>query len=465
MDYISTRNNQEFSSFESIILQGLSQDGGLYLPTEYPILTPQMLTSYRSLSYVDLAHQLMTPFIKNALDSDTLHDLLLQSYASFTHQAIAPLVQIDTNQWILELFHGPTLAFKDFALQFLGRLMDHFLKKQKRHGILLGATSGDTGSAAIEGCRHCDHIQTVILYPHQRVSPFQRKQMTTTGHDHIHVLAIDGTFDDCQSIVKKLFLEKNQFLKPTQQLIAANSINWVRIMAQTVYYIYAALRLGSPAQAVSFSVPTGNFGDILAGYITKRMGLPIRQLIIATNRNDILHRFFSTNQYTRQELEASYSPSMDIQISSNFERYLFDVLNRDSAALSRLMDQFHKHGTLSLPEAAWHRACQLFDSHRTDDQTTINTMIYHYKKTGYLMDPHTACGVNSAYHHHRYVDEPMITLATAHPVKFRETIEKAGLPLPLFTEQQEQMMNATERVTILPNNIDEVRRYIQTHLH
>ncbi|MGB0360075.1 MAG: threonine synthase, partial [Endozoicomonas sp.] len=327
MKYISTRGQGEPKDFQDVLLAGLAADGGLYVPEFLPQLSEAKIRSLKGLPYNELAFEIIKPFVGDTIADEQLHQMINQSYASFSHKAIAPLQQLDSNQWVMELFHGPTLAFKDFALQLLGRLLDHVLTERNEKAVVLGATSGDTGSAAIEGCRHSDKLELFILHPYQRVSEVQRRQMTTLMDKNVHNIAIKGNFDDCQDMVKRCFADQS-FLSENTRLVAVNSINWARIMAQIVYYFYAGLNLGAPDQPVSFSVPTGNFGDIFAGYIARGMGLPVEKLVVATNNNDILHRFFHNNDYRKEVLHQTLSPSMDIMVSSNFERLLFDMHNR-----------------------------------------------------------------------------------------------------------------------------------------
>ena len=336
MRYISTRGQAPALNFEDVLLAGLATDGGLYVPENLPRFTQEEIASWAGLPYHELAFRVMRPFVTGSIPDADFKKILEETYGVFSHSAVAPLRQLNGNEWVLELFHGPTLAFKDFALQLLGRLLDYVLEKRGERVVIVGATSGDTGSAAIEGCKHCENVDIFILHPHNRVSEVQRRQMTTIFGENIHNIAIEGNFDDCQEMVKASFADQS-FLKGTR-LVAVNSINWARIMAQIVYYFHAALQLGGPARSVSFSVPTGNFGDIFAGYLARNMGLPINQLIVATNRNDILHRFMSGNQYVKETLHATLSPSMDIMVSSNFERLLFDLHGRNGAAIAGLMD-------------------------------------------------------------------------------------------------------------------------------
>ncbi|WP_372758314.1 threonine synthase, partial [Litorivivens sp.] len=323
MKYISTRGKAPALNFEDVLLTGLAPDGGLYVPEKLPTYSAEQIAAWSKLSYAELAFEIVKPFVDDCIPQEDLRAIVNDSYSDFRHGAIAPLVQIDQNEWVLELFQGPTLAFKDFALQMLGRLLDYVLERKNQKVVVMGATSGDTGSAAIQGCKRCKNLDIFILHPYQRVSEVQRRQMTTVAGDNIHNIALKGHFDHCQAMVKASFADQS-FLPEGRQLVAVNSINWARIMAQIVYYFYAGLALGAPGRKVSFSVPTGNFGDIYAGYLAKQMGLPIDQLVIATNCNDILHRFVSNNRFEKQELQHTLSPSMDIVISSNFERMLFD---------------------------------------------------------------------------------------------------------------------------------------------
>ncbi len=384
--------------------------------------------------------------------------------AEFRHSAVAPLVQLRENQWVLELFHGPTLAFKDFALQLLGRLLDYVLERKHQKVVILGATSGDTGSAAIEGCKHCKNIDIFILHPHNRVSDVQRRQMTTVPGDNIHNLAIDGNFDDCQAMVKASFSDQG-FLPGDRALVAVNSINWARIMAQIVYYFYAALALGAPARPVAFSVPTGNFGDIFAGYLARQMGLPIDRLIIATNRNDVLHRVMMTSTYGRQPLAHTLSPSMDITVSSNFERLLFDLYDRDGAAIADLMQRFAK-GDISFSGTAMERARALFSSHCVSDTQTCQQITSSWHECGYLLDPHSAIGVHAALASNIAPGIPVVSLATAHPAKFPDAIKKAGLErdvaLPVHLHD---LFERSERMQVLPNNLAAVQAFIAANIH
>jgi len=415
MKFISTRGDAPALSFEEVVLTGLATDGGLYVPESLPKFTKDEIASWAGLSYQALAFKIISPFVDGEIPDADLKDIIEKAYSSFRHDAIAPLVQTGHNEWILELFQGPTLAFKDFALQFLGHLLDYLLARRDKKVVVMGATSGDTGSAAIEGCRRCENIDIFILHPHQRVSDVQRRQMTTVLADNVFNIALEGNFDDCQNMVKASFRDQS-FLPDGRQLVAVNSINWARIMAQIVYYFYASLALGGPHRPVSFSVPTGNFGDIFAGYLAKKMGLPIEQLLIATNSNDILHRCISDNDHSKQALHHSLSPSMDIMVSSNFERLLFDLYDRDGAEIKRLMAEFES-GSMSLSDKSLSSARSLFSSYRLDDDETLSVIADVYENCEYLLDPHTAIGVAAARAKRSNQTTPMVCLATAHPAK------------------------------------------------
>ncbi|MBA1249305.1 MULTISPECIES: threonine synthase [Pseudomonas] len=462
MRYISTRGNAPALNFEDVLLAGLASDGGLYVPENLPRFTQEEIASWAGLPYHELAFRVMRPFVEGSISDTDFKQILEETYGAFAHSAIAPLRQLNGNEWVMELFHGPTLAFKDFALQLLGRLLDHILLKRDERVVIIGATSGDTGSAAIEGCRRCENVDIFILHPHQRVSEVQRRQMTTILGENIHNIAIEGNFDDCQEMVKASFADQS-FLKGTR-LVAVNSINWARIMAQIVYYFHAALQLGAPARSVAFSVPTGNFGDIFAGYLARNMGLPVSQLVVATNRNDILHRFMSGNQYFKETLHASLSPSMDIMVSSNFERLLFDLHGRNGVALAELMSTFKATGKLSVEEDRWVEARKLFDSLAVSDEDTCATIADVFKRTGEVLDPHTAIGVKAARECRRNLSTPMVVLGTAHPVKFPDAVEKAGIGKALeLPAHLSDLFQREERCTVLPNAIEAVQAFVAQH--
>lgn len=463
MRYVSTRGGVEPQQFEDVVLTGLAPDGGLFVPESLPHYNASEIASWAGLDYRELALQVIEPFVGGAISSADLIKLIDASYAPFRHKAIAPLVQTGHNEWVMELFHGPTLAFKDFALQFLGHLLDHILEKRGQKVVIMGATSGDTGSAAIEGCKRCKNIDIFILHPYQRVSEVQRRQMTTVKGDNIHNIALRGNFDDCQNLVKASFADQS-FLPEDRQLVAVNSINWARIMAQIVYYFWAGLALGAPHRSVSFAVPTGNFGDIFAGYLASKMGLPVEQLVIATNQNDILHRCISSNDHSTRPLQHSLAPSMDIMVSSNFERLLFDLYDRDGKAVAKLMADA-KQGQMHLSEAALGRARKLFTSFRTDDQGMVNFIRQVYKESEYLLDPHTAIGLEAARQCRLNPSTPMVALATAHPAKFAEAVRKAGYPEdPPLPAHMAGLWDKPERYQVLDNDADAVKQFMRDNI-
>ncbi len=461
MKYISTRGKAPALGFEDVLLTGLASDGGLYVPEVLPRFTHEEIASWAGLPYSQLAFNVMYPFVEGAIPEDDFRDMVEETYKGFDHTAIAPLVQIDSNEWVLELFRGPTLAFKDFALQLLGRLLDYVLKRRDERVVIMGATSGDTGSAAIEGCRHCDNVDIFILHPHNRVSDVQRKQMTSVISENVFNIAVEGNFDDCQQMVKESFGDQG-FLEGTR-LVAVNSINWARIMAQIVYYFSASLALGGPHRSMSFSVPTGNFGDIFAGYLARNMGLPISQLVVATNRNDILHRFISKNHYEKETLHHTLSPSMDIMVSSNFERLLFDLYGRDGHALAELMEKW-KTEAGSIEPHRWEAARTLFDSWAVDDKRTCEVIREVFEATEYLLDPHTAIGVEAARECRRDGAIPMITLATAHPAKFPEAVEKSALGVTAeLPHHLSDLFEREERYEVLANDLNTIQSYVAEH--
>jgi len=419
MKYVSTRGQIEPKGFTEAVIEGLARDGGLLIPEQVPDFSSQ-LQRLQHLSYQELALQIFLPFVDGELNEETLRELIDASYQTFTHKSITPLVPMGDVS-ILELFHGPTLAFKDVALQFLGNLFENLLNRQGHCLNIIGATSGDTGSAAIHGVRGKRGITIFMLHPKGKVSPIQEKQMTTVLDDNIVNIAIEGTFDDAQQTVKALFNDLE--FKDQHSLGAVNSINWVRVMAQIVYYFYAAFRFQemSPGKELVFSVPTGNFGDIYAGYLARKMGLPIKKLILATNENDILYRVMTTGQYKIQDVCATISPSMDIQISSNFERFLYDLVGQDAAKVQSLMEDLSTKGEFSLSDEQLAEAQTIFHSARIDTEQTIDT-ISRYHKKGYTIDPHTAVGIAAA---EQSPYDQVICLATAHPAKFNEAVVRA----------------------------------------
>ncbi|MEI7670092.1 MAG: threonine synthase, partial [Pseudomonadota bacterium] len=422
-----------------------------------PPFAPHEISKLASLKYNELALRIISPFVGDSINQADLKNIIDDSYKDFRHKAIAPLKQLGHNDFLLDLFHGPTLAFKDFALQLLGRTLEHFLKKSDKHLTVIGATSGDTGSAAIEGCMGRKNMQIFIMHPSGRVSDVQRRQMTTIAEKNVFNIALEGTFDDCQDIVKSLFAD-NEF-RTKQNLTAVNSINWARILAQVVYYFYAALALGAPARKVSFCVPTGNFGDIYAGYIAKQMGLPIEKLIIATNKNDILKRCLETGKYSMNGVVPTISPSMDIQISSNFERLLFNLYDADAEKISELMDEFRAKKEITLSQNSWLKLKSEFSAGSSDDAQTKATIKRVYQESGELLDPHSAVGVAVARKFYSK-EVPIVTLATAHPAKFPEAVESASKVHPALPPHLADLLTKEEKMTILPNEIAAVKKFI-----
>ena len=456
MKFVSTRGQAPVLRFDDAVLTGLASDGGLYVPESLPTISEETFRQWQSLQYDKLAIEVMWPFVEGSLKREAFEVMVKDAYSSFRHPAIAPLKQLSPDTWLLELFHGPTLAFKDFALQLLGRLLDHFLAERGERGVVMGATSGDTGSAAIEGARHSDHLDVVILHPYKRVSEVQRRQMTTVLSDNVHNIALRGNFDDCQEIVKASFLDQT-FVSPNR-LLAVNSINLARIMAQTVYYIYSGLRLGALDREIVYSVPSANFGDVFGGYIAKKMGFPIAHFIVATNANDALVRGLR-GDLSRKPLEKTLSPSMDIVVSSNFERLLFDLYGRDGNKLSQLMNEF-KSGAVKLEDRVIAQAKTLFSAHAVDDEQTCETIARVFRDTGELIDPHTATGVDALQV--TPSETIKIVLATAHPCKFAEAVEKAGfdeVPLPA---DMTDLLGREERYTIVENDLNDVQAFVRS---
>ncbi|MBY5940067.1 threonine synthase [Halomonas sp. DP5N14-9] len=460
MRYISTRGQAPALSFEEVVLTGMAADGGLYVPEDFPHLSADDLADMAGLSYAEIAFRVMKPFVGGEIDDDTFRGLVKDAYATFSHDAVVPLNQLDANHFLLELFHGPTLAFKDVALQLLGRILDHFLKKRGERAVIMGATSGDTGSAAIEGCRHCDNLDIFILHPHNRVSEVQRRQMTTVLADNVFNVAIEGNFDDAQAMVKASFADQS-FLGGAR-LVAVNSINWARIMAQVVYYVASAVAVGAPQRQVSFCVPSANFGNVFAGYVAYRMGLPVKQFIVATNANDILHRTLADNDFSKQELLATLAPSMDIVVSSNFERLLFEAYDRDGGAVDELLGRFQNEPTV-LAEAPLGRLREVFSSHSVDDDTILEVIREAHHRTQEILDPHTATGYRAAERECRDASTPMITLATAHPAKFAEAVVKAGFPGVPLPPHMDDLLEREERYEVLPARLEAVQAFVAEH--
>ncbi|WP_428392447.1 threonine synthase [Lichenicoccus sp.] len=450
MRYISTRGAAPDRDFAGVLLAGLAEDGGLFVPQRWPHFSAEEWRALRGLPYPALAARILAPFTERSIDAATLQRLCFDAYGSFTHPAVAPLVQLDQDLFVQELFHGPTLAFKDIAMQLLGRLFDHVLAKQDGHLTIVGATSGDTGSAAIEACRDRARLDVVILHPRGRTSEVQRRQMTTVLAANITNLAVEGSFDDCQDLVKAMFADAP--FRDALRLSAVNSINWARIAAQIPYYAAAALSLGAPDRAVSFAVPTGNFGNVLAAWAARRMGLPVARLCIGANRNDILPRFLSGNDMSLRDVVPSLSPSMDIGVSSNFERLLFELLGRDAQVCARIMTGFRESRRMAVPDAAWLEAAKLFHGTSLDDDATRAEIRRLHDKTGYLADPHTAIGI-AAGRAGAIPGVPTVAMATAHPAKFPDAMLAATGRRPDLPPHLADLYTREERYRLVPNDL------------
>lgn len=462
MHYCSTRGQDGPLGYEDALLSGLARDGGLYLPAEWPRFTEADISAMQGLSYAELAGRIMAPFCDGEVDEAELTAMAQDAYAGFDHPDIAPLVPLQDNLHVLELFHGPTIAFKDYAMQFLARAFDRALKKNRQHAVIVGATSGDTGSAALEAFKGRDAVDIFILFPDGRVSPVQQRQMTSVVADGAHAVAVSGDFDDCQAVVKALFNDLE--FRDQVNLSAINSINWARLMPQIVYYFAAALRLGAPARKVAFSVPTGNFGNVFAGYVAVQMGLPVERLIIASNQNDILPRFFASGAMARETVVPSLSPSMDIQVSSNFERLLFELLDRDGAATATVMQHFAETGRFEVDDSVLARARQLFSAYRLDDAGTLAEIAETAAQSNMTIDPHSAVGVYAARAAHAdgtvSSDVPIVALACAHPAKFDAAVAKATGVAPALPPHLADLMQRPERQQHVAATPDAVRSLI-----
>jgi len=463
MRYISTRGQAPARDFAGVLLAGLAEDGGLYVPAEWPRFTLADWRALRGLPYADLAARVIQPFTGEAVPFATLEALCHDAYAGFDRAAVVPLIQLEANLWALELFHGPTLAFKDLAMQLLGRLFDHVLAARGERVSIVAATSGDTGSAAIAAFKDRARASIAVLHPRHRVSEVQRRQMTTVAAPNVGNIAVEGTFDDCQDLVKAMFADAR--FRAELRLSAVNSINWARIAAQVPYYVAAALALGAPEREVAFSVPTGNFGNVLAAWVARRMGLPVSRLIVASNRNDILARFLAANDMSTRGVEPSLSPSMDIQISSNFERLLFELLDRDAGATARVMGDFRRTGRMPVPDTAWHRARALFHGFRLDDAGTLAEIRRLSTTTGYLADPHTAVGVAAARALPSGHGVPMVALATAQPAKFPDAIEQAIGVRPPLPRRLADLYEREEHYAVVPNDLAAVEAEVRAVAH
>ena len=460
MRYVSTRGAAPELEFDDVLLTGLARDGGLYVPQAWPRLDGGGLKALRGCGYEAVAARVATPYLTGgSLDEGAVERLVADAYAGFGHAARAPLVQIDQRIWLMELFHGPTLAFKDYPLQLLGRLFDHALHRRGQRATIVVATSGDTGSAAIEACRDRNALDIFVLHPKGRVSEVQRRQMTAVQADNVHNIAIDGSFDDCQDLVKAMF--NDGAFRDQLCLSAMNSINWGRIVAQIAYYVAAATALGSPDRRIAFSVPTGNFGNVYAAYAARAMGVPIERLIVGSNRNDILARFFGDGEMRMEAVVPTISPSMDIQVSSNFERLLFDLYDRDGRAVADTMASFRAEGRFAVEPAQLARARTLFEARRCDDDGIRATIADTYRRTGMLVDPHTAVGLAAARDCPLDPDVAVVALGCAHPAKFPDAVEQATGIRPALPPRLADLFDRPERVSDLPNDLAAVQGFIR----
>jgi threonine synthase len=458
MRYVSTRGEAPSLGFVEVTLAGLARDGGLYVPESWPVLPTASIAALAGRPYAEVAVEVIRPFVGDAVAEADLARMAREAYGTFRHPAVVPLVQYGPNCFLAELFHGPTLAFKDLAMQLLARLMDHVLGTRGERATIIGATSGDTGGAAVEAFRGRDHVDVVVLFPQGRISDVQRRMMTTTADDNVHAIAIEGTFDDCQAIVKTLF--NHHAFRDRVRLSGINSINWARIVAQVVYYFTTAVTLGTPYRKVAFTVPTGNFGDIFAGYVASRMGLPIDRLVIATNVNDILVRTLATGAYELRDVTATTSPSMDIQVSSNFERLLFEANGRNARAVRAQMASLAQSRRFVIDADALGHIRSAFSAGRADQEETAATIRTMRKETGYLLDPHSAVGVAVAEKENRDPALPMVVLGTAHPAKFPDAVAAACGTTPALPDWLADLPHRAERATVLPADPGAVERFI-----
>jgi threonine synthase len=459
--YISTRGAAPALGFTDVLLAGLARDGGLYVPESWPRLDAGEIRALRGLRYQETAFRIMQPFVGGEIADADLKAMIDAAYGAFRHQAVVPLKQFDHDLWLMELFHGPTLAFKDVALQLVGRLYDHVLGKRGERVTIIGATSGDTGSAALESCRDRAGIDIFMLHPKGRVSEVQRRQMTTIDASNVFNIAIDGSFDDCQDLVKAMF--NDHAFRDRIRMSAVNSINWARVMAQVVYYASAAVALGAPDRQIGFAVPSGNFGNIFAGYVARQMGFDLAPLIVGANRNDILARFFTTGRMEITAVEPSLSPSMDIQVSSNLERLLFDLYDRDGPRLAAAMTEFRETGHFQAPKQTWSRVEGLFRAAALDDPGTLRVMGELHRATGELIDPHSAIGIHAAWSRGADAGAPIVALATAHPAKFPDAVEQATGIRPELPQFLADLYGRPERMAGLPNTLRAVQDYVLSH--
>jgi threonine synthase len=463
INYLSTRGGESSLQYEDVLLSGLARDGGLFMPEEWPNFSHSELIEMKKLSYSELAATIMTPFIQPSLNYNEVLKICNEIYSKFTNDEVAPLKKMEDNLFVLELFHGPTLAFKDYAMQFLSKAFNVALTKNKKRAVILGATSGDTGSAALEAFKGKDNVDIFILFPDRKVSPVQQKQMTWINDSGAHALSVKTDFDGCQQIVKDCF-EDLKF-KDQISLSAINSINWVRLLPQIVYYFYSALKVGAPDKEVAFSVPTGNFGNILAGWMAKKIGLPISNLICGSNQNDILTRFFNTGVMERKNVKPSFSPSMDIQVSSNFERLLFEILDRDPIKVKQEMYNFKKNGIFSIPKEIMLKVNNLFSSYTISNNETLDIIKNTFEDYNYILDPHSAIGFGSA---RKALDEkiissntPIISLACAHPSKFPDIIKKAINIEPQLPDHLKELMVSKEYFKVIDDDTNFIKNYLK----
>jgi threonine synthase len=459
MRYISTRGEAPALSFSDAILAGLARDGGLYLPETWPVLSKETIASFAGRPFHEVAVEVLKPFVDGEIAEADLLAMAKDAYASFGHPAVTPLQQIGRNTFVLELFHGPTLAFKDVAMQLLARLMDHILAQRGQRATIVGATSGDTGGAAIEAFRSSKRVDVTILYPEGRVSDVQRRMMTTPTEPNVRAVAIEGTFDDCQALVKAMF--NHHAFRDRVRLSGINSINWGRIVAQVTYYFVAAAVLGAPNRPVSFAVPTGNFGDIFAGYVAKKMGLPIEKLIIATNSNDILARTLQTGSYEMREVAATTSPSMDIQVSSNFERWLFEASGRDATVVRNQMASLGQSRRFDLSEKQAFALKAEFGAERAAEDQIAAAIRRVKADSGYIMETHTACAEIACNRIGSETTTPRVILATAHPAKFPDAMEEITGERPGLPPRLANLLSDPERTTLLPNDLAAVERFVE----
>ena len=463
INYLSTRGGESSLQYEDVLLSGLARDGGLFMPEEWPNFSHSELIEMKKLSYSELAATIMTPFIQPSLNYNEVLKICNEIYSKFTNDEVAPLKKMEDNLFVLELFHGPTLAFKDYAMQFLSKAFNVALTKNKKRAVILGATSGDTGSAALEAFKGKDNVDIFILFPDRKVSPVQQKQMTWINDSGAHALSVKTDFDGCQQIVKDCF-EDLKF-KDQISLSAINSINWVRLLPQIVYYFYSALKVGAPDKEVAFSVPTGNFGNILAGWMAKKIGLPISNLICGSNQNDILTRFFNTGVMERKNVKPSFSPSMDIQVSSNFERLLFEILDRDPIKVKQEMYNFKKNGIFSIPKEIMLKVNNLFSSYTISNNETLDIIKNTFEDYNYILDPHSAIGFGSA---RKALNEkiissntPIISLACAHPSKFPDIIKKAINIEPQLPDHLKELMVSKEYFKVIDDDTNFIKNYLK----